>query len=343
MTLQQAQEPWLVTKSWALIHFANLKNFCCKSTKSVSLQQNQSTMSSNLFKEKLKQSTGMRLFLFLIILLISCLIGLAISTIAVFAGDNNMKISQGFLSIMMFIVPPVVYYYITRKKKPMRSLGFRKMQQPWLYLLIGATLMFVSLPITNQLANWNNAMNLGPALSKLEELLRSLEETAEATTEQLLKADSVGGLLLNLIIIALIPAIGEELTFRGLLQQSLTRRIKNPHIAILLTSAIFSFIHFQFYGFLPRMFLGILLGYLFYTSGSLWPNMVMHFLNNGSVVILYYLNNKGILNIDAEHFGETNNTWLLVASAVITIGLIVWCWITNQPQKDPIRNKSGIY
>ena len=285
----------------------------------------------------------MRLLLFLFILLISCLIGLAISMIAVFAGDKDMKISQGILSIMMFMVPPVVYYYITRKKKPMRTLGFRRMKQPWLYLLIGATLMFVSLPITNQLANWNKAMELGPALSKLEEFIKSLEETAEAATEQLLKADTIWGLLLNLIIIALIPAIGEELTFRGLLQQSLTRRIKNPHIAILIASAIFSFIHFQFYGFLPRMFLGILLGYLFYTSGSLLPNILMHFLNNGSVVVLYYLNNKGILNIDAEHFGETNNVWILVASALLTIGLIVWCWVTNQPQKDPNRNKSGLY
>ena len=128
-----------------------------------------------------------------------------------------------------------------------------------------------------------------------------------------------------MIVIALIPAVGEELTFRGVLQQGLTRRM-NPHVAILLSSAIFSFIHFQFYGFLPRLFLGMLLGYMFYTSGALWTSMLMHFLNNGFAVVVYYLNNKGIIDVDVDHLGQTQSVWLLVASAVVTVGLIVWCW-----------------
>ena len=307
------------------------------------MRQNQSAMNKNLFTENLKQSTGMRLFLFLVILLMSCLIGLAISKIVVLSGDKEMKISQGILSIMMFVAPPIVYFCITREENPMQSLGFREMKRPWLYILIGAVLMFVSLPITNQLTHWNEAMNLGPALSKLEEYLKSLEETATAATEQLLKADTIGGLLLNLVIIALIPAVGEELTFRGLLQQSLTRRMKNPHIAILLASAIFSFIHFQFFGFLPRMFLGMLLGYIFYISNSLWTSILMHFINNGSVVVLYYLSNNGFLDIDAEHFGETDNMWILMASVMVTVGLIAWCWISHRTQPKPNSNDLDFY
>ena len=168
-------------------------------------------------------------------------------------------------------------------------------------------------------------MQLGGAFEKLEEYLKMLEETAAATTEKMLKVDTIGGLLLNLLIIALIPAIGEELTFRGVLQQGLTRRI-NPHVAIILSAAIFSFIHFQFYGFLPRMFLGILLGYMFYITGSLWTSIAMHFVNNGSAVVVYYLNNKGIIHVDVDHFGESTSVWLTVASAIVTIGLIIWSW-----------------
>lgn len=282
-------------------------------------------MQDNLFIENLKQSTGMRIFLYLIILLISSLIGIALAAVFVFAGDTGIKIGQGINSSFMFIVPPIVYYYLTRKAHPMRDLGFRSLAQPWWLILIGVAVMFVSIPVTTRLTTWNESMSFGKNLSWLEDWIKSLEETAKAATEKMLNVNTFGGLLLNLLIIALIPAFGEEMTFRGVLQQSLTRKL-NPHVAIILSAAIFSFIHFQFYGFLPRMFLGILLGYMFYITGSLWTSMLMHFFNNGTAVVLYYLNNKGVLGIDVEHFGETQNGWLLAASALATLGLIAWSW-----------------
>lgn len=268
----------------------------------------------------------MRVFLFLVILLISSLIGTAISMAFMFAGDLGMKIAQGLSSIMMFVVPPIVYYYITRRENQMQELGFRSFTSPWAMLLTGVLLMFVSLPVTNQLTAWNESMSFGSTFAKLEEYLKMLEETAAAATEKMLNVDTIGGLLFNLLIIALIPAIGEELTFRGVLQQSLTRGLKNPHVAILLSAAIFSFIHFQFYGFLPRMFLGLLLGYMFYISGSLWTSILMHFVNNGTAVVLYYLNHKGIINIDVEHFGAMSSPWWVALSLVATTALIVWAW-----------------
>ncbi len=282
------------------------------------------TMKDNLFIENLKQSTGMRVFLFLLILLISSLIGIALSAVFMFAGDMGMKIAQGLSSIMMFVVPPIVYYYITRKEHPMHDLGLRPLTPPWWLILIGVAVMLVSIPVTSTLTTWNEGMSLGGALSGLEEWIKTLEEAARVTTEKMLNVNTVGGLLLNLFIIALIPAIGEELTFRGVLQQSLTRRM-NPHVAILLSAAIFSFIHFQFYGFLPRMFLGVLLGYMFYVTGSLWTSILMHFVNNGCAVVIYYLCNKGVIE-DAEHFGETQNVWIIAASVVVTAGLIFWSW-----------------
>ena len=268
----------------------------------------------------------------MVILLISGLIGVAASALFIFAGDTGMKIGQGVSSIFMFVVPPIVYYFITRKEHQMKDLGLRKLSPPWWIILIGAALMFVSIPVSTSLTTWNESMNLGDAFAKLEDYLKVMEETAQAATEKMLNVDTIGGLLFNLAVIALIPAIGEELTFRGVLQQSLTRRM-NPHIAIFLSAAIFSFIHFQFYGFLPRMFLGLLMGYMFYITNSLWTSMLMHFLNNGAAVVLYYLSNKGVIE-DAEHFGETTNVWIIVASAAVTIGLIVWSWLKARPKKQ---------
>jgi membrane protease YdiL (CAAX protease family) len=283
-------------------------------------------MNDNPFIESLKQSTGMRVFMFLIILLVSSLIGAAVSAIFVFAGDTGMKIAQGISSVFMFVVPPIVYYCLTRKEHAMQELGFRSLTPPWWLIIIGVALMFVSLPVTNQLTVWNEAMKLGGPFETLETWIKTLEDTAAAATEKMLNVDTIGGLLANLLIIALIPAVGEELTFRGVLQQSLTRGIKNPHVAILLSAALFSFIHFQFYGFLPRMFLGILLGYMFYITGSLWTSILMHFLNNGTAVVLYYLNHKGIIDVDVDHFGQMQNPWLIAASAAVTVGLMVWSW-----------------
>ena len=275
--------------------------------------------------ENLKQSTGARILIFLVILLVSGTIGVAVSSVFMLMGNTGMKIGQGISSIFMFVVPPIVYYFVTRKEHQMRDLGFRSVNRPWpLFALAAIALIYVSIPVTTTLTTWNEGMKLGGALQALEDMMKALEESAAALTEQMLNVDTVGGLLLNLLVIALIPAIGEELTFRGVLQQGLTRRM-NPHVAIILTAAIFSFIHFQFYGFLPRMFLGVLLGYMFYVSGSLWPSILMHFLNNGTSVLLYYLCNKGVID-DAEHFGETTNVWLIAASAVITVALVVWCW-----------------
>ena len=245
----------------------------------------------------------MRIFLYLVILLISTLIGILLAAVF-FTGDTGIKIGQGISSICMFVVPPFVYYYLTRKEHQMQELGFRSLTPQWWLILIGVAVMFVCIPVTTQLTTWNENLSFGKNLTWLEDWIKS--------------------------------AVGEEMTFRGLLQQSLTRKM-NPHIAIFLSAAIFSFIHFQFYGFLPRMFLGILLGYMFYITNSLWVSILMHFANNGTAVILYYLNYNGIVNIDPDHFGATESVWILFASALVTSGLIAWSWWKSQrPPQDSV-------
>ena len=272
------------------------------------------------FKKNLRASVGFRIFVYLFALLLCALIGTVI-TLFLMGDITQMKIGQGISSTLIFIAPPLILYAITRNQ-PMLKIGFRKPNNAWL-LLVGVALMFVSLPLTNLLTSWNEKMSLGAAFESLEALLKQLEQTAGDLTESMLQVDTFGGLLFNLLVIALIPAIGEELTFRGVLQQALTRRC-NVHVAVFLSAFIFSFIHFQFYGFLPRMFLGLLLGYLFYYSGSLWTSILMHFVNNGAAVVVAYLQYKGIADVDVEHFGATSNVWLLAGSLILTVGIIVY-------------------
>ena len=279
------------------------------------------------FKKNLRTSVGFRIFLYLLSLLICTLIGTVITLFLV--GDiNQMKIGQGISSTLIFIAPPIILYAFTRNQ-PMRQLGFRKPNSAWM-LLIGVALMFVSLPVTNQLTAWNEKMNFGAAFESLEALLKQMEDVAGDLTERMLKVDTIGGLLVNLLVIALIPAIGEELTFRGVLQQSLVKGCKNAHVGIFISAAIFSFIHFQFYGFLPRMFLGLILGYMFYYSGSLWTSILMHFINNGTAVVVAYLEQKGLSKVDAEHFGATESVWLIVTSLLLTLALLYMCHIIKR-------------
>ena len=277
------------------------------------------------FKKNLRESTGVRVFIYLMALLVCSLIGSAI-TLFLMGNVTQMKIGQGISSSLIFIAPPLILYAFTRKQ-PLRELGFQKPYWYWA-LIIGLALMFIALPITNLLTSWNEKMSLGEAFETLEALLKQLEDTAAELTEKMLQVDTVWGLLGNLLVIALIPAIGEELTFRSVLQQALTKRM-NVHLGVFLSAFIFSFIHFQFYGFLPRLFLGLVLGYMFYYSGSVWTSILMHFINNGTAVVVAYLDFKGLANVDWEHFGSTSNIAVLFFSLALTVGLI-WIVAKNQ-------------
>jgi hypothetical protein len=116
----------------------------------------------------------------------------------------------------------------------------------------------------------------------------SLGNDSEKIVESFLKMNNLGDLLFNLLVIAIVPAIGEELLFRGYLQQSFSKWLSNPHVAIIVTAVLFSAIHLHFQAFFPRLILGVLLGYLFYWSGSLWLPILAHFTNNAQAVIISY-------------------------------------------------------
>jgi membrane protease YdiL (CAAX protease family) len=146
-------------------------------------------------------------------------------------------------------------------------------------ILMAVLLIIASLPLVQAITFDSSSFELPGFMSGLESSLEEMETRATGLLMKLLGEVSTGALLANIVVFALIPAVCEELFFRGFVQQKLGK-VVNPHAAIWITAAIFSLMHLQFYGFFGRLFLGALLGYLLYKSGSLWPSIIAHFTYN---------------------------------------------------------------
>jgi len=190
------------------------------------------------------------------------------------------------------------------------------------YLLISILIIAASIPAINWLVEANEQMRLPEWLSGIEHWMRQSEDKAKALTESFLTVNTVGGLVINLIIIALLAAIGEEFLFRGVLLRIFNDWSKNIHFSVVLSAVLFSAIHFQFYGFFPRLFLGIMFGYIFLWSGTIWITVILHFLFNGLTVVAYYLSNTGVIETDVDTIGASTNTIVLIGSLISTIILL---------------------
>ena len=263
-----------------------------------------------------------RLFILLALIIIGLILGTVIGWAYVFITKSNpqdlnaLRFMQISSQLFTFVFPPIAYAFLV-KENPVNALGLKKSKTLW--ILIGIAMIFAIMPFNSILAEWNANLTLPESMSKIESLMKQMQESATEIIEKFVSVDTIGGLILNLFMIAGLAALGEELLFRSIIQTSLIKICKNAHIGILIASAIFSFIHFEFYGFFPRLILGMLLGYMFYFSGSIWIPMLMHFLNNGTVVFIYFLNNKGITNIDVDTFGQTSIPVLIVSIIVMIV------------------------
>ena len=230
----------------------------------------------------------------------------------------SLKWLQLFQTIGTFLLPPIICAWIwSENHRPTewlqlnRSIGWK----PYVFAFL---LMICAIPAINLLADLNSRIELPESIGFIEQKLKQMEERAEALTDQFLQADTIGGILINIGLMALLPALAEEFSFRGTLQQILG----NKHTAIWVTAFIFSAIHLQFYGFIPRMLMGAMFGYVFVWTGSLWAPVVMHFTNNGLVVITYYILGE---NSSADTIGAGTTWWLGLISLLITsLGLLIF-------------------
>jgi hypothetical protein len=231
-----------------------------------------------------------------------------------------MKYFQVVSQLGVFILPsllfplfitPKIFNYLQLDKFP-----------TMLAALATILLIFTILPGINWLIQINQSLSLPQWLSSIEAWMRQSEAEAARLTEAFVNTKTIWGLLFNLFMIGVLASIGEELLFRGILVRLLNDWFKNVHLAVIVSAVLFSMFHLQFFGFLPRLMLGIVFGYLFVWSGSLWLPILAHFVNNASAVIVYYMYNKGNVETPVEEFGATENTSLFVASILLSIGLL---------------------
>ena len=234
-------------------------------------------------------------------------------------GWNALMIMQGTVHFFSYLLPTVIYWFYIER----RTIGeFSTGRKPsWLIWVLAFLLVLAFIPVNSKFIEWNAAMDLPDALSGLEKWMRDKEDQLSVMTEFLTSYKSFGQLMIALFVVTLLPALGEEMLFRGVIQTKLFQELRNMHVAIWVSAAIFSAIHFQFYGFLPRMMLGALFGYLYYWTGNLWVPILAHFVNNGFVLVMMYLHNVGIVKINIEE-AKSMPFLLILASLVVSTAIL---------------------
>lgn len=233
-----------------------------------------------------------------------------------------LKYFQVLQSIGLFVVPPFIlgllfHGNISEYLQLNRSTRWQS------YFLAAISLLMV-IPFINFLGDINSHMKLPEALSGLENWMKTMEDAAEIMVEKFMKVDSISGLMFNLFMIAVLPAIGEELLFRGVIQRIFTNWTKNYHWGIWITAFLFSAMHMQFYGFLPRMVLGAMFGYLLVWTGTMWVPILAHFVNNTMGVLGYYFINKGLISKDIDEFGTGQEQIPLVILSLSIVGFLLF-------------------
>lgn len=230
---------------------------------------------------------------------------------------NFIRGMQVVQFIALFLVPSLVCarLFSTDTKK---YLGLKKPSNNF-YFLVGVAVMIVAIPLVNWLGELNKNFQFP---SDMEQWMKSSEEEAAKTVRALLSKHTIRDLIINVICIAGLAAVGEEFLFRGMVQRLLIKMFKTPWPGIIITAFLFSSMHMQFYGFLPRFALGILLGAIYWYSGSLWTAILAHFVYDALLIVLVYFNPEMLNDESSVKLGNLALTGSI--SFVLVVLLFEW-------------------
>lgn len=248
-----------------------------------------------------------------------------------------LKIMQIMQAVGLFMAPFVIYRVLTRDRTYTLSLRPAHTSLILLFVLV----MLSAFPFINILAEWNSGLELPESMTGLETWIRDTEAQAEALIKTFLEMETTGELLFNLLLIALVPAIAEELFFRGLMQPIFLRTFRSPAAAIWITAFCFSFFHLQFLGFVPRFILGAVLGYAAHWSGTLWLPVAGHFVNNAAAVLVSWFIGVEALEAEFETLGAQREDWFFaVGSALLLItGMYLFYLISHRDKGDTVTGE----
>ncbi len=242
-----------------------------------------------------------------------------------------LKISQVLSVVFLFVVPSLVYFNFFTKEK-WEYLEFKKSKKQFIYSILTILLFITSIPLVNYIGNVNSMIKFPESLKSIEEILKTSEEQVNKMMEIFLNMENIGDLTLNLFVIAFVAAVSEELFFRGVLQNHLIKLSNKPHISIWITALLFSALHGQFFLLLPRMLLGVLLGYVYWYSKNIWIPILGHFLNNGVQVIAIYifLKQHSLQEINKMEIGDQSILWVWLSLLGVIIVLFYLARLTSK-------------
>ncbi|MGK7392953.1 MAG: CPBP family intramembrane glutamic endopeptidase [Candidatus Cyclobacteriaceae bacterium M3_2C_046] len=228
---------------------------------------------------------------------------------------------QGFSSLFGFIIAPILYVILV-DRLPFSAITYHHERANLQIILLSIFIVIAFMGVNSIIIEWNQEINFPESLREFEQWATEKEEQARNLTTFLTDFNDFGTFILALIVIAVIPAIGEEVLFRGLGQNKLLAIFKNHHVAIWVSAIIFSVIHFQFYGFVPRMLLGALFGYMYFWSGTLLVPIIAHFVNNGFTIFMIFLYNIDLTEYNIEE--ETDITFVPVIIFFVLTAFLIY-------------------
>lgn len=247
--------------------------------------------------------------------------------------QTQFMVAQVFYTIVFTFLTPWFYLKMLAKRSfgdicPNRETALL----PVLLAIVG-TVAFMF--FNTILIEWNAGLHLPEFMSGVEQWMKETEEQLAETTIMMTTFDNFGSFLFAFVVIAVLPGIGEEIMFRGILQNSLHKWTKNVHIAIWVSGFIFAAIHLQFYGLVPRMMLGVVFGYLYVWSGNIWFPIIAHITNNGLALIMTYMYQLNATELDID---DTET----VPEVISIVGLVVFVAVFYLFRKHFIKPKVAV-
>lgn len=247
--------------------------------------------------------------------------------------DLVLNLQVALQNIIVFAFPAfALAVFVSRKPINYLRLNCMPRAKSLLFLIVA---IVVAMPAMNYIIDWNESIRLPESMSDIEQMLRQYEDMAKTTTDNLTKGKSFGGILVLILTVGCLTGFGEEVFFRGMFTRLIIDKPCNKHIAIWIGAFLFSLMHFQFYGFVPRMLLGGFFGYLMVWSGSLWLPIIAHAINNSLAIVSIYLCEQNILPVRLDEVGCDSISLFIVSLALTAV--LIW-------QKDRFfgKNSAGI-
>jgi membrane protease YdiL (CAAX protease family) len=278
--------------------------------------------------EKIKSAMFGRIFTLFICALVLCLIAGGIITNAIGGGMKSspkpaLEVSLIISNIVIFFLPVI----LTLKLAKLKTANYLRMNNGpgWMTVAFVVLVFIISLPAMNCIVDWNQHVTLPASMKTIETAMRQMENEATQMSNMMINSSNMWELIIMVLIAGVLTGLCEETFFRGMLQKLLMDKPMNAHIAIWLAAIVFSALHMQFFGFVPRMLMGAYFGYIVWWTHSLWSSVIAHALNNSVVVIQQYLFSQHVLKTSLDELGVAHGTFptLAVVSALLTAALMI--------------------